>query len=374
MAVVAGLEGGDDRQEDEREREEGQRDVRPEDEIVERFRPSGMGEACDDAVLERVVGEIRSKEERGGGNRREHRDDVRPLPVALDEADPRDDENRAQSVEARIDRGKVLNSHAVKIRSLLFEQTPDVADDFLHPALGGAFVEAANRAGLVQEDQAGGVGDGCAFRCGIGDGQFKAIARQGIDVVFFASQEKPMLARFETLGVCLQHFRCVLFRIDGDRDEPHIGFGTERFLHVAEAAREHRARTGTGRVKKISDPDFAGEVGEADRLAAALGEREIGERPVFRQDRGRRRWLHDFNGGVVFAALIFIEVFIALPKDLRGGPIGALLLGVFLGLVFYIMGVVVSARGQMLQASLDTAVNTSPLLDNRRKIEIMSLR
>jgi hypothetical protein len=40
---------------------------------------------------------------------------------------------------------------------------------------------------------------------------------------------------------------------------------------------------------------------------------------------------------------------------------------------FYVTGVIIEAQGQILRASLDTAVNSSPLLENQQKAEILAL-
>lgn len=45
--------------------------------------------------------------------------------------------------------------------------------------------------------------------------------------------------------------------------------------------------------------------------------------------------------------------------------------GVFL--IFYVFGVLVSAQGQILKAMLDSAVNSSPFLNNEHRAKIMSL-
>ena len=42
-------------------------------------------------------------------------------------------------------------------------------------------------------------------------------------------------------------------------------------------------------------------------------------------------------------------------------------------LVFYVVGVIVSAQGQILKAGLDTSVHTSPFVSNDDKAKIMSL-
>lgn len=43
------------------------------------------------------------------------------------------------------------------------------------------------------------------------------------------------------------------------------------------------------------------------------------------------------------------------------------------GLVIYVVGVLVSAQGQMLKASLDSAVHSSPFLSDEHKAQVMSL-
>jgi hypothetical protein len=50
-----------------------------------------------------------------------------------------------------------------------------------------------------------------------------------------------------------------------------------------------------------------------------------------------------------------------------------LALGVISGLWFYMVGVLVSANAQVLKASLDSAVNTSPFLTNEHRAKIMSI-
>jgi hypothetical protein len=57
-----------------------------------------------------------------------------------------------------------------------------------------------------------------------------------------------------------------------------------------------------------------------------------------------------------------------------GGVIVGLLLAGIVGLLFWIAGVFVTAQGQLLRAGLDTAVNSSPFLDNVKRAEIMGVR
>jgi hypothetical protein len=74
--------------------------------------------------------------------------------------------------------------------------------------------------------------------------------------------------------------------------------------------------------------------------------------------------------GAVVAAIIAIAGLAYLGS---GGLIGGLLLGAMAGLIFWIAGVFVTAQGQLLRASLDTAVNTSPLLSNTEKAKMMGI-
>ena len=53
--------------------------------------------------------------------------------------------------------------------------------------------------------------------------------------------------------------------------------------------------------------------------------------------------------------------------------IAGLVLGIIAGALFFIIGVLVSAQGQILKASLDSAVNTSPFLMREHRAKIMSL-
>ena len=61
---------------------------------------------------------------------------------------------------------------------------------------------------------------------------------------------------------------------------------------------------------------------------------------------------------------------------------GAGAVGFFAGLLvggvtfafFFVLGVAVSAQGQLTRATLDSAVNSSPFLTNEERAEAMSLR
>lgn len=53
--------------------------------------------------------------------------------------------------------------------------------------------------------------------------------------------------------------------------------------------------------------------------------------------------------------------------------VGGLVVGVVVMIPLYILGVLVAARGQMLKASLDEAVHTSPFLTDDQRAAVMSL-
>ncbi len=72
------------------------------------------------------------------------------------------------------------------------------------------------------------------------------------------------------------------------------------------------------------------------------------------------------GGGVILVSLV------------AGGQsaqyfIGGILLAAIVGIPIYVLGVLVTAQGQILKATLDTAVNSSPLLTKDEMKQIMSL-
>lgn len=70
--------------------------------------------------------------------------------------------------------------------------------------------------------------------------------------------------------------------------------------------------------------------------------------------------------GVVVAAIGFA----AGSDDFK---VGGIALGVVIGLPIFILGILVSAQGQILKATLDSAVNSSPLLTKDEIRQILSL-
>lgn len=81
----------------------------------------------------------------------------------------------------------------------------------------------------------------------------------------------------------------------------------------------------------------------------------------------------------IVASILLILVGIVLLSNGRGGDAttamgGAIIaFGIFVGVLLYLLGVLVSAQGQILKATLDSAVNSSPFLTDEHKATVMSL-
>jgi uncharacterized membrane protein YoaK (UPF0700 family) len=80
--------------------------------------------------------------------------------------------------------------------------------------------------------------------------------------------------------------------------------------------------------------------------------------------------------GILLGILLFLIGF-GTGSIIRSSPIVSLIAGVIMGgivgVFFFVWGILVSAVGQILKASLDGAVNSSPFLTNEHKAKIMSL-
>lgn len=86
--------------------------------------------------------------------------------------------------------------------------------------------------------------------------------------------------------------------------------------------------------------------------------------------------------GIIFAALIFLSAFGLGSYITSGNGNGVILISVLVvgasyaftvGFVFYVIGIIVSANGQVLKATLDNTVGNSPFLTNNLKARVMSL-
>ena len=75
--------------------------------------------------------------------------------------------------------------------------------------------------------------------------------------------------------------------------------------------------------------------------------------------------------GVIIVAALFISN--QAGAGAAGIVVGGILAASLSGLLLYLLGVLVAANGQVLQATLDSAVNSSPFLTDADRAEIMSL-
>jgi hypothetical protein len=77
--------------------------------------------------------------------------------------------------------------------------------------------------------------------------------------------------------------------------------------------------------------------------------------------------------GIVLAVVIALAGWVVTSKLGAVFGFAALILGAVVGMPIYVLGVIVAAQGQILKATLDTAVNSSPLLSKDEIREILSL-
>jgi hypothetical protein len=77
-------------------------------------------------------------------------------------------------------------------------------------------------------------------------------------------------------------------------------------------------------------------------------------------------------GGIV-AGIIAVASIIAASQSSAAVAVGGILVAIAYGLLFYLSGMLVGAQGQILKATLDTAVNTSPSLTEIQRARIMSI-
>ena len=82
-------------------------------------------------------------------------------------------------------------------------------------------------------------------------------------------------------------------------------------------------------------------------------------------------------GAIIFCGSIFVAhtVMNHLTPTADWLPPAGLAIGAIITVFFlWLVGVLVYARGQDLEASLDSAVNSSPFLSNTQRAKVMSLR
>ena len=77
--------------------------------------------------------------------------------------------------------------------------------------------------------------------------------------------------------------------------------------------------------------------------------------------------------GIIFAGVLIPFLHVSQPSLADSGLLaGVALVALVMGLLFYFLGVLACAQGQILQASLDGSVNTSPFLTNDLRAKILS--
>jgi len=79
--------------------------------------------------------------------------------------------------------------------------------------------------------------------------------------------------------------------------------------------------------------------------------------------------------GVVLGLVIIVVGYYFGAQMGRGlmYSVGGAVAGILVAIPLYLVGILVSAQGQVLKASLDGAVHTSPFLDTEQKAKAMSL-
>jgi hypothetical protein len=81
--------------------------------------------------------------------------------------------------------------------------------------------------------------------------------------------------------------------------------------------------------------------------------------------------------GVVLAVLIVAGIFVFTGQNRGDASLLPVLVGIvpaaIVGMVCYALGTLVAAAGQVLRATLDVAVNTSPFLSNEMRAEMISI-
>jgi hypothetical protein len=79
--------------------------------------------------------------------------------------------------------------------------------------------------------------------------------------------------------------------------------------------------------------------------------------------------------GGILAVIIFLGSLGASANTMFGGGIvvAGILFAVLVGVLFWVCGVIVAAQGQILEATLDTAVASSPFLTDQERAAAMGL-
>ena len=105
----------------------------------------------------------------------------------------------------------------------------------------------------------------------VGERYVKPVAQEGGNRIAGAGDEEPPGSRARPRRVLTKDLGRVPRRVDAERDQPHA---VELALEAREPARQRGADVGAVREDEVRDPDVAGEILGAQRVAAALREGE----------------------------------------------------------------------------------------------------
>ncbi len=136
---------------------------------------------------------------------------------------------------------------------------------------------------------------------------------------------------------------------------------------------ETRSQTPSPSSDNVDARSKTGNTGATSRQVAALKRRYLDAYLVARSTNGFGMLIKII---AVIAGALLAAVGALLFNEGRGAEalgVAAIALGIVIAVLFYLLGILVSAQGQILKASLDAAVNTSPLLTNADRVAIMSL-
>lgn len=78
-------------------------------------------------------------------------------------------------------------------------------------------------------------------------------------------------------------------------------------------------------------------------------------------------------GGLITGIYIFGGILIGAKQSSGTLLLMSILVGVFTGVPIFVLGILVCAAGQLIKATLDTAVHTSPFLTDPERASAMSL-
>jgi hypothetical protein len=161
----------------------------------------------------------------------------------------------------------------------------------------------------------------------------------------------------------------IIFLQGGAGSLPLLLFVVIVAVAIALAVRQSRQKTNTSEPFAVADPSIS-------RQISSLMERYKDAYVVATVTSGFGVIIKGI-GAVIGGVLLLIGLMVVgggRPGDATFA-MGVVIVaaGVISGVWFYIVGVLVSAQAQILKASLDGAVNSSPFLTNEHRATIMSI-